>query len=221
MKNSHRSLFITFEGTDGVGKSTQIKLLRAWLLKKGFGVTLTREPGGSPLAEKIRHLILNPKNHIEPLTELFLYEAARIEHIKKVILPALLKGKIVLCDRFADATLAYQGHARGLKKNVLILNALATQGLKPNLTILLDLSPKKGHQNALKRTGKKGSGDRIENEGLKFQYKVRSGYLKLQKEEPNRVKLIQVQNDVRDTQNLIRKMVSLKLHENYRTKSRP
>src|SRR5258708_32619626 len=107
-------LFISFEGTDGVGKSTQARLLADWLQSKGWRVELTREPGGGAVSEEIRRILLNPDLRVEPLTELLLYEAARVEHIEKAIKPFLAEGKTVLCDRFADATIAYQGYALGL-----------------------------------------------------------------------------------------------------------
>jgi dTMP kinase len=124
-----RGFFITFEGTDGTGKSTQARLLSAWLKKKGKRVVLTREPGGGRLAEKIRKIVLDPALRMDGMTELFLYEAARCDHVAQVVRPALNKGAWVLCDRFTDATFAYQGAARGLPfKNIDTLNYLATGG---------------------------------------------------------------------------------------------
>ncbi|MCG3205479.1 MAG: Thymidylate kinase [Elusimicrobia bacterium] len=214
MKN--RGLFLTFEGTDGVGKSTQIKLLASWLKQKGHSVVLTREPGGGPLAEKIRELLLNPRLSIEPLTELFLYEAARVEHVKKVIQPALKKGKVVLCDRFTDATLAYQGHARGLMIHALRLNEIAAGNVAPNLTFLLDLAPHKGLHRA-KARNKNNRGDRLENEGLAFQKKVRQGYRLLAKQHPGRIKIIPVQASLHQTQEIIRAILARSLHGNIGT----
>src|SRR5690242_18615332 len=104
--------FLTFEGTDGVGKSTQARLLAEWLRSHGKTVEITREPGGGPVSEEIRKILLNPNLHVEPMTELLLYEAARVEHVEKIIKPWLAEGKTVICDRFADATIAYQGYAR-------------------------------------------------------------------------------------------------------------
>lgn len=207
------SFFITFEGTDGVGKTTQIQLAASWLTSQGYKVITTREPGGGKLAEKIRRILLDPALQMEPLTELFLYEAARIEHVKKIILPALKKGLVVLCDRFTDATLAYQGQARGLMSQALQLNAIAAGGLKPNLTLLLNLPPKQGLLRARARDLQK-KGDRLENEGLSFQKKVQKGYLLLAKREPKRIKIISVQNDVDQTQLLIRAALYRSLHGN-------
>ncbi len=208
---SKKSFFITLEGTDGVGKTTQARLLKEWLETQGYDVLLTREPGGGNVAEKIRGILLDPDVHLENLTELFLYEAARVEHLNKIVLPALKLGRIVLCDRFADATVAYQGYARGLMKDVHLLNKIATQGHKPDLTLLLNLPPSIGIQKAFARSHKNGKGDRLENEGLAFQKKVQKGYLQLQKKESSRIKLIPVQDEITATQELIRNEVRKKL----------
>jgi dTMP kinase len=172
--------FITFEGTEGAGKSTLIREVAARLARE-LGpdrVVVTREPGGVPVAERIRATIL--EEEMNPWTELFLYQAARAEHLAQVILPALKAGKFVLCDRFTDSTLAYQAHARGLPwKKVAELNLVATQGLKPHLTVLLDIDPAVGLKRAKVQT-------RFEAEGVGFQKKVRAGFLKARKLEPKR-----------------------------------
>ena len=171
-------MFVTFEGTEGAGKSTLIQAVAVKLGLAGFRVEKTREPGGNVVAEQIRKVILD--NQMDPWTELFLYEAARAEHLAKVILPALREGKILLCDRFTDSSLAYQGYARGLPwKEVKRLNQIATQGLKPQLTVLLDIDPAQGLKRAREYT-------RFEAEGVKFQTEVRKGFLKSLKEEPKR-----------------------------------
>lgn len=208
MKKS--GLFITFEGADGVGKSTQVERLARWLIQKGFAVRVTREPGGGPFAEKIRAVLLDPSTKIESLTELFLYETARIEHLNKIVLPELKKGKIVLCDRFTDATVAYQGFGRGLQKEARLLNRIATKGLEPDLTVLLDLPTHQSFKKAKRRNGKKGL-DRLEREGVAFQRKVRQGYLALAKEFPRRIKKVAVQKTIEETQELIRRIVAKKL----------
>ena len=170
--------FISFEGTEGSGKSTLIRQVADLLAKKGFQVTTTREPGGSPLAERLRSILL--ESEMDARTELYLYEAARAEHVAKVILPALKRGEIVLCDRFIDSTLAYQSMARGLPwKEVHLLNHLATGGLKPDRVIFLDLPPAMGLARAQ-------DPNRFEAEGIKFQEKVRKGFLKARKESPQR-----------------------------------
>lgn len=204
-----RGFFITLEGTDGVGKSTQARLLATWLRAKRRKVILTREPGGSPLAEKIRALLLDPRHQIEPRTELLLYEAARVEHVEKVIRPALRKGYVVLCDRFTDATYAYQGFGRGLNRNTIaILNRIATENLNPHLTLWLDLPPSV----ALKKTHarKKGS-DRLEREGFSLQTRVRAGYAALARLNPSRMKRVLVCEEKRETQARLREIVSRRI----------
>lgn len=181
-----KSRFITFEGTEGAGKSTLIRLVADELQKKGHEVTLTREPGGSAVAEKIRSLILD--HPMDPWTELFLYEASRAEHLAQTVRPALTEGRFVLCDRFDDSSLAYQAHARGLDwSKVVQANRLATQGLKPELTVLLDIDPEVGLKRASVQT-------RFEKEGVAFQAKVREGFLRAQQEDPKRWLVLAVEN---------------------------
>lgn len=171
-------VFVTFEGTEGAGKSTLIRKVAERLEQNGFSVVVTREPGGSPFAEKIRDLILN--SQMTAWTELFLYEAARAEHLQTTILPALAQGKIVLCDRFTDSSLAYQGHARGLPwKRVHEANQLATQGVTPKLSIFVDIDPALGLSRAQDK-------NRFEAEGVAFQSKVRQGFLKAIRLNPKR-----------------------------------
>lgn len=166
-----KGLFITIEGTEGSGKSTLINGLALALGGRGVKVLRTREPGGHPLSERIRELIL--KENMDPWTELFLYEASRAEHVSQVIKKALEQNIIVICDRFTASTLAYQSVARGLPWKVIeSLNALAIQKTKPDFSIFLDLDPKIG----LKRAS---DPNRFEKEGLKFHQKVRSGFLKI------------------------------------------
>lgn len=181
-KSLNRGVFVTFEGTEGAGKSTLIREIQTKL--GGQAVTLTREPGGSCVAERIRATLL--EEAMDPWTELFLYEAARAEHLAKTVRPALSRGEIVLCDRFTDSTLAYQAHARGLPwKEVQALNRAATRGLKPDLTVLLDIDPAVGLARASDR-------NRFEEEGLVFQKKVRQGFLKSRKESPRRWYVLKV-----------------------------
>ena len=203
-----KGLFITLEGTDGVGKTTHALLLSNWLESLGRKVTLTREPGGGPVAEKIRRILLDPGLHMEDSSELFLYLAARIDHVRHVIMPALKSNHIVICDRFADATMAYQGYARKLPLDLIQrLNHIATNGLKPALTLLLDLPPKIGLKKAWKAKPHQKRGDRLEKEGLAFQQRVRQGYLALAKKEPHRVKRVKVEGSIPATQNNIRQIV--------------
>ena len=169
-------LFISFEGIDGCGKSTQADLLRSYLESKGEQVELLREPGGTALSEQIREILLNPNNYkMDPSTESILLSASRAQLTREIIIPALERGNVVICDRYADSTLAYQGYGRGINLEWLEkLNAFATAGLKPDITLLVDLPV----DEALNRMQSK-SFDRIEMEGIEFLDKVRSGYLEL------------------------------------------
>jgi dTMP kinase len=177
-------MFITFEGTEGCGKSTLIRNLSRKLEALGIPHLSTREPGGSPTAEKIRELILNQE--MAPLTELFLYEAARAEHFQTSIAPALKAGKWVLCDRFTDSTLAYQGTARGLSHSMIrSLNRYASEGTKPDLTFFLDLPVKTGLSRA-------SDPNRFEREGVAFQNQVRKGFLEIAKTDKKRFRVIRV-----------------------------
>lgn len=169
-------MFIVFEGGDGTGKSTQIKLVEQYLKEKGFDVLTTREPGGVCAAEKIREVILN--EDIDPVTEALLFASARREHLVKKVKPAIESGKIVLCDRFVYSSLAYQGYARGLGiENVYNINKPAIDSMMPTLTILLELSPEKG----IERINKNRSNEvnRLDLEGIDFHNKVREGYSKV------------------------------------------
>lgn len=183
MSAKSKGILITFEGTEGAGKSTLIREVAAQLQSVWHGqVTVTREPGGSPIAEKIRQVVLetHPTETMDPWTELFLYEAARAQHLARIIRPALSKNNIVLCDRYTDSTLAYQGHARGLPwKQIQVLNRLATQNLMPHLTVFLDIDPAVG-------LGRAREKNRFEDEGVAFQRKVRSGFLKARRQSPRR-----------------------------------
>jgi len=175
-----QGIFITLEGTEGSGKSTLIRRLVESLRTHAPDreLVLTREPGGTPFAEKLRALVLHEE--MDPWTELFLYQSARADHLARVIRPALERGAIVLCDRFTDSTLAYQGKARGLDwKSIRATNELATQGLKPHLTFHLDIDPATGLKRARELT-------RFEAEGVAFQKKVRAGFLKAKRENPRR-----------------------------------
>src|SRR3989338_2228982 len=182
-------LFITFEGIEGTGKSTQARLLAQALKKKGYRVVLTREPGGTRLADRIRHLLLDRCHQgMSPLTELFLYEASRVVHVAETVRPALQRGAIVLCDRFTDATIAYQGYGRGLSLSLLkTLNQKATKNLQPDLTILLDCPPIRGLKRARGRNRQTLTcQDLFERESLLFHRRVRQGYLKLMRQNKKR-----------------------------------
>lgn len=184
-----RGLFISFEGNDGSGKSSAIKAVYQKLVDEGFDVVLSREPGGSKIAEKIREVILDIDNTgMDEWTEALLYAASRREHIQKTIIPSIEKGKIVLCDRFLDSSLAYQGYARGLGiDKVNQLNQFATEGLEPDLTILVCVHPEIGLERIRKNSRDM---DRLENETIQFHQKVYYGYQILAKESHNRIIVI-------------------------------
>ncbi|MBI5299427.1 MAG: dTMP kinase [Deltaproteobacteria bacterium] len=186
-------IFITFEGIEGCGKSTQIKLLENYLKSKGVPTLFTREPGGTAIGEKIRQVLLNKDfKEMHPITELLLYASARSQHVHQVILPALKGGKIVLCDRYADATKAYQGDARGIDKTLLKnIHKIATDNLQSTLTFLLDCPVEIGLGRAQDR-------NRFEEEKVSFHKKVRKGYLEIAKAEPKRIKIIDA-TQTRDT----------------------
>lgn len=190
----HVGYFITFEGVEGCGKTTQIKLLADLLSARGTGTVLTREPGGCPIADKIRAILLDAENRaLSPLAELMLYAAARAQHVTEVISPALQEGKIVLCDRFCDATVAYQSFGRGLDRCIIdTLNLHACQGVSPDLTVLVDCDPAVGLERARRRI-EATSGpreERFELEALAFHQRVRNGYLQLAADQPDRFLII-------------------------------
>jgi dTMP kinase len=178
--------FVTFEGVEGSGKTTQLRRLSAHLDAKGIPHRVTREPGGTPLADQVRSLLLSPREEaVFPETELLLYEAARAQHVRGVILPCLAAGRAVLCDRFCDATAAYQSHARGIPEEpVAWLNRFAAAGLLPDLTLLFDLPPEAGFSRI---AGRARQADRLERESLAFHRAVRDGYLLLHSRHPGRI----------------------------------
>lgn len=173
-------IFIVFEGVDGSGKSTQLHLLHKYLTDKKIATYTTREPGGTPVGEKIRELLLDPAfSEMQERTEALLYVAARAQLVAQVIRPRLEQGDVVLCDRYVDSTVAYQGYGRGMDVDFLVnINKLGTGGLRPQLTILLDISPEEG----LARSRQERPADRLEKESLAFYQRVRQGYLDLTKE---------------------------------------
>lgn len=200
--------FITLEGPEGSGKTTQIALLAKFLYQKGLATVTTREPGGEKVAEKIRRLLLSPASTLEPLAELFLYAASRLQHVEKIIRPALARGAIVLSDRFSDATMAYQGYGRGISKKLIKeINKIASRGLKPDLTIVLDLEPGLGLKRVRRLKKRADRIDRLEREALSFHTRVRQGYLALARKEPRRIKVVKV-TTVKETQAKIRELVS-------------
>lgn len=206
-------IFITFEGPEGSGKTTQARLLKDYLEKNDYKVLYTREPGGTSIGKKIRALLLSPENkEMREKTELFLYAADRSQHVEEVIKPALLEGKVVLCDRFIDSTVAYQGYGRCLDMETIVeLNKQATGGLKPDLTILLDIDTGSGLGRALsicKDGVEEGTGDRIEQEKEEFHQKVRTGFLRLAQKEPERVKVVDASLRVQEVALIVRGLVN-------------
>lgn len=180
-----KGLFITFEGADGCGKTTQINLLKDYLENKGYSVLLTREPGGKGLGEKIREILLNYDGMVADRCESFLFLADRAQNIEVIIKPAIEKGQIVLCDRHTDSSVAYQGYGRRLDiEQIKMLNNLATGGMQPDLTLVFDIDV----ETSMKRVGNEK--DRMESSGKEFFNRVRNGYLELAKNEPNRMKVV-------------------------------
>lgn len=198
-----KGIFITFEGCEGSGKSTQAKLLYRYFKKQGHDVILTYEPGGVKISNKIRDILLSAKNkNLHYKTELLLYLAARAQHVEEKIKPALKEGKIVICDRFSDSTFAYQGTARKIDhKTIEFINNFATSGLLPDIVILIDIPPDIGFKRI-----KKHKYDRLEREKLSFHKKVRNGYLLLAKKYPQRIKIV---NGLEDTNELHKKIIQI------------
>ena len=195
------SLFITFEGADGCGKTTQIELINKYLQEKGYKTLVTREPGAKGLGEKLREILLNYEGEVSPNCESFLFLADRAQHVDCIIKPALKNNTIVLCDRHTDSTIAYQGYGRQLDiQEIKKLNDIAVNGLKPDLTIVFDIDV----ETSMQRVGK--TKDRMESAGMEFFNRVRNGYLEIAQEEPNRVKVI---NSADTIENIHTKVVEL------------
>ena len=201
-----KGLFITIEGTDGVGKSTQIALLVDYLKKKGLEVVLTREPGGTAIGEKIRDILLDAENKkMTAETEAFLYAASRAQHVDEVILPALEQGKVVVCDRFIDSSFAYQGFARGIGVDfVENINKHAVAKCMPDITFFFNLEPEKG----IFRKEASKTLDRIENEKMDFHCNVYNGYKELLKKYPERIKRIYAGRSVDDVHKQVVEIIS-------------
>ena len=198
-----RGTFITFEGPECCGKSTQAKLLAAYLRGRGRKVVMLREPGGTMISERIRNMLLDVKNEgLDSRTELFLYMASRAQTVQDVILPALRKGSIVICDRFLDSTVVYQGYGLGIDRGLIArMGTFATQGVRPALTILLDAPLKK----SLDRIGSRK--DRIERRSFAYHSRVKNGYMQLARKEPQRIKVVKVAETKEVTQQRIRELV--------------
>ena len=212
--------FITFEGVEGCGKTTQIKLLSEFLLAHGVHTVLTREPGGCPIADKIRSILLDADNKaLSPLAELMLYAAARAQHITEIISPALTAGKVVLCDRFSDATVAYQSFGRGIDRSIIdTLNLHACQGVKPNITVLVDCDPRLGLERAIRRieasTGPRE--ERFELEVLDFHQRVRAGYLQLAADDHARFMVIDGSKTIEEIFSVLSRQLLSRIPEDLR-----
>lgn len=193
-----RGRFITVEGIEGVGKSTNLAFIRDWLIQRGLSVLETREPGGTPLAEEIRELLLKPREEsVDPQTELLLIFAARAQHLRGLIEPALARGQWVLCDRFTDSTYAYQGAGRGFDQTQIAqLEQLVQDSLRPDLTLILDIDPALG----LKRAGNRSQPDRFEGETLAFFERVRRAYQHLATNNPERYQLVDASQELSSVQ---------------------
>lgn len=195
--------FITLEGPEGAGKTTQLKLLSKFLDENGIAHVITRDPGGTPLGKPIRRILLNSETAIHPVAELLLYEADRAQNVSEIILPGLKQGKVVFCDRYIDSTIAYQGYGRNLDFNLIdTVNEIASQGLRPDCTILFDIESSAG----LARLHPSGH-DRLEREALEFHQKVRSGYLELAKKEPDRWRVLDAGGPMSVVQDDLRRFV--------------
>ena len=190
-----RGLFITLEGGDGAGKSTQIRNIESFFEKKGLVVVHTREPGGTAISEKLRDILLDSENsEMEDVTEMLIYAASRAQHVREFVMPALEKGQIVICDRFVDSSIAYQAFGRGLGDMVGVVNDYATAGLAPDITFWMDIDPKAGKE----RVSKMGDFDRLESEELDFHYSVYGGYKALAEICPERIKRIDASKSVEE-----------------------
>src|SRR5262245_30981647 len=192
-------VFITFEGIDGCGKSTQLRLLASELRLRGMEVVTTREPGGTPLGRKLRAALLDVQEQVDPLAELLVFAADRAQHVHKHLLPALAANQVVLSDRYADATVAYQGAGRGFAPEVIReVVQLATDGLKPDLTLLFDLSVAESAVRTRRRVESKHT-DRLDIEDAEFHTRVRNAYLEIANSDPARIRLIDARGSVQET----------------------
>lgn len=210
--------FITFEGIDGSGKSTQLRLLGNFLRANGCDALLTREPGGTTLGLRLRAALLDAMEEVDPLTELLVFAADRAQHVRRMLRPALANGRVVISDRYADATVAYQGAGRGFSPELISqIVELATEGLKPDLTLLFDVSIEESTARTTRRsTGKSSTAktgrDRLDIEAADFHARVRDAYLQIALAEPERVKLIDTSGPVERTQERVKEIIVPFLH---------
>lgn len=197
-----KGLFITLEGADGCGKTTQLNLLKEYLASRGYEIVVTREPGGKGLGEKLREILLNYDGEVSDRCEAFLYLADRAQNIDTIIKPAINSGKIVLCDRHTDSSVAYQGYGREQNiDNINMLNELAVNGVHPDLTIVFDIDT----ETSMARVG--AEKDRLESAGIEFHKRVRNGYLEIAKKNPQRIKVVDASQTIEDVQRDVIKIV--------------
>lgn len=197
-----KGLFITLEGADGCGKTTQLNLLKEYLTSKGYEIVVTREPGGKGLGEKLREILLNYDGEVSDRCEAFLYLADRAQNIDTIIKPAINSDKIVLCDRHTDSSVAYQGYGREQNiDNINMLNELAVNGVHPDLTIVFDIDT----ETSMARVG--AEKDRLESAGIEFHKRVRNGYLEIAKKNPQRIKVVDASQTIEDVQRDVIKIV--------------
>ncbi len=208
-----RGVFISFEGIEGTGKSTQTRLLAAYLRDRGYHVIETAEPGGTPISFKIRELLLSLDNKdMDAVTELLLYNAARVQHVRQVILPALERGDVVVTDRFSDSTTAYQGYGRGIDLGLLdTLDLVSTGRMRPDITILLDVDAAVG----LKRNREADKSDRIELEDISFHERVRKGFIAIASKDGERVRLVDCSGSLEEVQGEVRRIIGAFLEKRY------
>ena len=197
-----KGLFITLEGADGCGKTTQLNLLKEYLTSRGYEIVVTREPGGKGLGEKLREILLNYDGEVSDRCEAFLYLADRAQNIDTIIKPAINSGKIVLCDRHTDSSVAYQGYGREQNiDNINMLNELAVNGVHPELTIVFDIDT----ETSMARVG--AEKDRLESAGIEFHKRVRNGYLEIAKKNPQRIKVVDASQTIEDVQRDVIKII--------------
>ncbi len=211
-----RGLFITIEGTDGAGKSTQIDFIKRYLKEKEIDVIFTREPGGTEISEKIRKIILDKSNkEMTPMTETLLYAASRAQLMEEVIKPSLKEGKTIVCDRFIDSSIAYQGYARKLGKQVQDINEYAIGEYMPDLTILLKVDVKRGIERIEENAGNKEEKDRLENENIEFHKEVFKGYMQLEQDFKDRIKGVDAEKPIEEVSSDIKKYLDILLKDRY------
>ena len=202
------SAFITFEGIDGCGKSTQLRMLASELRLRGHEVVDTREPGGTPLGARIRELLLDAQESVEPLAELLLFAADRAQHVRALVRPALASDHIVLSDRYADATVAYQGAGREFSPELIAeVVALATDGLRPDMTLVFDLAVDESRRRAKRRAQRGETHDRLDLEDFAFHARVREAYLEIAARDPDRVKVVDANGSVQETHHAVMELV--------------